>query len=362
MIETFIELIKSALYKEKAVIPENFDWDSARRVIAAHELYELTYYGLVNSGIPVPDWLRQKFFERITVLMALWQKGEEVISALKELDVEYLPLKGIVIKDMYPEPYMRHMSDIDILIREKDYKSKIKPAMLKLGYVEGDESDHEYVWTKDGQIIELHKRIIPSYNKDFYGVIGDGWEWIKSDNQYAYLVAHFAKHYRDSGIGINHFVDLEICRNMSGGKGLKDLHLTEFCDNLNRTLDCWFRGKEYDEITRHITERIFGSGEYGNRIIAEKSSSLKQLNAAGGSVGKARIKRLLRAAFPSFSAMKKRYKILKYLPFLLPLLWVWRIICSPFRGNVKKNYENAKSIKKDDYRDELKFVGLDYRF
>lgn len=361
-VKTILSLVKSALYKEKTVIPENFDWELARKIIASQEIYELTYYGMVYSDAEIPKWLKTKFLERITILTTLWYKGEEVIAAFDKAGIDYIPLKGIVVKDYYPEPYMRHMGDVDILIHESDYADKIKPIMLGLGYREGVESNHEFQWIKDGYLIELHKKIIPSYNKDFYNVIGDGWGWLKDGNQYAYLVAHFAKHYRDSGIGIGHLVDLEVCRKMSESSGISDLHLTKFHNNLQRTLDCWFRNAEYDEITSFITRKIISGGEYGNRITAMKSSTLKLIYEAGGSVKKARIKHALRALFPTFSVMKKRYKVLKSLPFLLPFFYVWRMICSPFRGNIKKNVAINKSIKNDDYRNELKFVGLDFWF
>ena len=49
--------------------------------------------------------------------------------------------------------------------------------MQNLGYSEGSESDHELIWRKGNKIlIELHKRIIPSYNKDYYAYFGDGWQ------------------------------------------------------------------------------------------------------------------------------------------------------------------------------------------
>ena len=360
---TIILLIKSALYKTKVTLPEDFDLEKAKNIIYKHNIIGLIYFGLRNSGIEVPKWLNTKFYSRMVALENLWYKGKEIQEKFDSAKIEYIPLKGIVLKDLYPSPLMRSMSDVDILIREKDYKKKIKPIMKELGFTEGTESDHELHWTKDGQLIELHKRIIPSYNKDFYKIIGDGWEWIQN-NPYAYVFTHFAKHYRDSGIGISHLVDLEILRGRATDKGLKELHLDKFYNNVRRTLDCWFRNKEFDDVTERITNTIFMSGEYGTEETSIKSQSLKKINSAGGNVRKARTKDLINKAFPPYSAMKRRNPILKKIPVLLPFIWTWRILAAPFKGNVKKNYELNKSITEDkmQYKEELNSVGLDYWF
>ncbi|MBP5467412.1 MAG: nucleotidyltransferase family protein, partial [Clostridia bacterium] len=252
---------------------------------------------------------------------------------------------------------------IDILIREKDYKRKIRPLMLKSGYTEGIESDHELHWEKYGSIIELHKRIIPSYNKDFYRIIGDGWEWVQ-DNEYAYVFTHFAKHYRDSGIGISHLVDLEVLRTKATDNGLKELHLDKFYENVQRTLDCWFKDREYDEITERITDTIFRSGEYGTQETAVKSQNLKRINGTGGDYKKARFKDFVFRVCPPYGVMKIRNPILKKLPILLPFFWIWRLLSAPFKGKIRANYEQNKSITQDksDYKEELNAVGLDYWF
>jgi len=360
--KVIISLIKSALYKEKTIIPPDFDWDKAKFIIDIQEIHGLMYYGMVYSGYEVPKWLEETFLKRVTFLTRLWQKGEELQREFKKANIEFIPLKGIKLKDMYPDPYMRHMSDVDILIHECDYEKKVKPIMISLGYEEGTESDHELHWTKDGQMIELHKRIIPSYNKDFYRVIGDGWEWLKDDNEYAFIFTHFAKHYRDKGIGIGHLVDLEVIRNSATDKGLDTLHLEVFYKNVLKTLDCWFRDEEYDEITKQITKTVFYSGEYGTSETSRKSQNLKKINAAGGSAKKARLKDFILIVFPTYSSMKSMYPFLKYVPILLPLMWIFRIIRSFFRGNIIKIYKSNKSITHDKskYKEELAFVGLGY--
>lgn len=360
--KTVISLIKSALYNIKTVIPEGFDWEEFGNLVIRQNVSGLIYFGLYNSGCEIPEWLTNVFKNRMVRLEQLWYKVDEILTAFDKESIEYIPLKGIELKNHYPSPYMRQMSDADILIREKDYRKKIKPIMLSLGYSEGVESNHELHWIKEKQVIELHKRIIPSYNKDFYKIIGDGWDWVQQ-NPYAYVFTHFAKHYRDSGIGIKHIVDLEVIRNQATDKGLAELHLTKFYENVQRTLDCWFRDGEFDDVTTRITDTVFNGGEYGTRENSIKSQNLKKLKNADGNLKKARAKDFIYRLFPPYSVMKTNNPILRKLPILLPFMWIWRIIRSLFQGKVKKAYIENKNISENsDYMEELNAVGLDYWF
>ncbi len=93
--------------------------------------------------------------------------------------------------------------------------------MNRLGYLPGVESNHEYVWDKKNMLhVELHKMLIPSYNKDYYAYFGDGWRLAKKydgsefkmsdEDTFVYIFTHFAKHYRDAGIGIRHITDIYV--------------------------------------------------------------------------------------------------------------------------------------------------------
>ena len=43
---------------------------------------------------------------------------ELVFSALEELQVDYLPLKGTVLRKYYPEDWMRTSADVDVLVHK----------------------------------------------------------------------------------------------------------------------------------------------------------------------------------------------------------------------------------------------------
>lgn len=306
-----------------------------------------------------------------------------ICRAFDAAGIDYLPLKGIRIKRFYPETQMREMGDIDILIRLSDYNDKIKPAMISLGFTETKESAHELIWELPqlNISVELHKMLIPDYNKDFYAYFGTGWqravpaaetthEYVLSpEDEFIFMFTHFAKHYRDAGAGIKYVVDFYVWLQRYPSMDfeyieneLQKLKLIVFYKNVRKLLDVWFNGANGDEITDFLTDKVFGGGVYGNVDIS-LSAGLKESK-------KSKHYRFIHAVkmiFPPYSAMKTKYSVLKKLPFLLPLFWPIRWFAVLFfrPKEIKNQFDILKKMKKENvknYQAELNFVGLDYNF
>lgn len=380
-----IALVKSALTGEKAEIPENFDWDNALNTAKKHQIIPMLYYGVQYSGITPPAEIMQfselATYKNIAVSQNQLYALEQIYKAFDDNEIDYMPLKGSVLKFVYPKPEMRPMGDADILIRQEQYE-KIRPVMTGLGFSEILESDHELIWDKKGILhVELHKRLIPSYNKDYYEYYGDGWRFaehkencrydMRDEDNYIYLFTHYAKHYRDGGIGIRHMTDLYVFAVHSElnykyiEEELKKLQLFEFYKNTRHTLGVWFDGETPDNMSDLITAKIFGSGSYGTYDAHLLSAALKT-SGPNGNEAQVMKSLLKNKAFPPYKAMLSRYKCLEKHPALLPLMWLVRFLQIPFRrGSVKRNIENAKITAPDKviaYRDELEAVGLKYNF
>ena len=211
-----LDLVKACLTQEKAYIGSEFDWDAAYEIGRSHGILPMLYYGVVQSDIQCPAEMRNALrLETIKSAMLDQNQSREVEQIehrFQEQGIDYLLLKGVVMKQRYLHSEVRTMGDADILIREEQY-ARIRPIMQELGFTEILESDHELVWDKPGSLhLELHKRLIPSYNKDFYAYYGDGWSLahrtdssrheMRDEDEFIYLFTHYAKHYRDGGVGI----------------------------------------------------------------------------------------------------------------------------------------------------------------
>lgn len=383
--KNIMEIVKSALnIKCEVKTPE--DWEKIVSLGQKHKVMPLFYYGMYNAGLKVPAEVDAKLFNNTALNIAVNNKQLYELDVIrKELlanQIDFIVLKGAVLKQYYPKPEMRPMGDIDILIKIDQYE-KIKPIMQKNGFIEERESDHEFVWIKGQIMVELHKKLIPSYNKDFYEYYGDAWkkaipiegstefDYSKEDN-FIYLFTHFAKHYRDAGIGLIHIIDiflfLENNQDMDEEyifAELQKLCLLDFYKNVKQTIEAYFKNGVANTKTDIILERVFNSGSYGNNkanaisITAKKTKNLKN---------KKQIRFILffKRVFMPYKIMCGRHRVLKKAPVLLPFFWAYRVFWVLFKTkNLKKEISYLKYSSPNEvvkFYNELNMVGLDFNF
>lgn len=306
---------------------------------------------------------------------------ERIYGAFEENGIDYLPLKGCRMKHLYPKPELRYMGDADILIRMEQYPNA-RTVMASLGFEEGAESDHELHWNHPELNLELHKRLIPTYNQDFYRYSGDGWDkatiheghcWMMSpEDEWLYLFTHFTKHFRDGGIGCRHVADLWVylkhhpALDAAYIQGeLSRLQLVEFHENMRNMLEVWFGDAVPDEKTELITDYIFSNGSWGNeqtRLLSLNSDKSVTTTAA-----ESKLRYLWRVAFPDLYFMQRDYPVLKRAPWLLPVMCVYRLFRKLFleRGRVRKTKNTMDKLTTDDLsarKQMLNYLGLEIRF
>lgn len=380
-----ILLIKSALTGEKYSLPEDFDLKSAFNLTKKHGIGSMFYYGAINCGLEEDNPVLQDAFLMTCAMISRNAKQifeiEKLFEKFDESKIEYMPLKGTLLKDMYPKSEMRVMADADILIKTAQY-NQIKSIMLDLGYEEKAVTDHELQWLRPSLYVELHSRLIPSYNKDYYDYYGDGWQLAKlcdgtrysmtDEDQMIYLFTHFAKHYRDAGIGLKHIVDLWIYRNNKSTldeeyikNELKKLQLDKFYLNIIETLEVWFKGKSSSEITDFVTDYIFECGAAGskeNYIVSDMLKNSKTISAGKSS----KFKRYWYYIFFPYTKMCMKYPFLKKFPIALPIMWVVRWISALMDKNKIASVNAVVNEVSDDQildrQRSLNFVGLDFNF
>ena len=382
----FLSLIRSALTETVYALPKDFDFGRAYAVAERHQVLPLIYYGAVWDPSFTSHHSAETFFRRVCTYISpsahQQETAEDLCRHFDRVGIDYMPLKGMVMKKLYPGPEMRVMGDADILIRVEDY-DRVSAAMKSLGGTRLLESDHEYTWTlPGGMTIELHKRLIPSYNEDYYAYDGDGWRLAKpiaagahrhdmtNEDQLIYLFTHFAKHYRDKGAGVKYVVDFYVFRRRYPEldmvyleRELKKLRLWDFFENVMRLIEVWFEGGETDEKMDFLTNRIFDDGVFGR----EERSAVSSAVRLSKGMRSPKAKRMLRILFPSYAVMCTRHAVLKRWPLLLPFLWIGRPISILFSHRERiADKKNQLSLMSDEniaaYRRELNYVGLDFHF
>ena len=382
-----ITLINNALKNENQPLPEDFDYSMVYDFGIKHQILPMLYYGGANNPqFIASDKDNKMLFGTMSLAATSENQLIEIDRVCKEFDkngIEYLKLKGSIIKRLYPSSEMHIMSDADILIRENQM-DKLEKLLPTIGCTFECASDHEWIWKSDVISFELHKRIVASYQKDFYDFFGNGWKLAKKKNEqsceyemsledeFLYLFTHLAKHYREAGVGIKHLTDIYLFLKAYTSlnmeyiyTSLEKMHLLEFYKNIKNVLDVWFYGAECDEVSKFITAKIFDDGVYGTLVNSLKADALK-FSKGTDEKGAKRKKRIYMVFLP-YNRMCAVFPILRKAPILLPFLWIWRLIRTVLfrRNNVKKlNQEvnNYSQSEIDAYQLELNYVGLDYNF
>lgn len=379
-IRFLIDVLKSAITNKAITLPEFEISEDVFLILKKHHITTMFFYGLLNCNAMFDD-VKNKLHDVVISEFVISEKQmlcfADIVERFKENKIDYMPLKGCLLKSNYPKPEIRRMGDIDILIKTNQYKKIIK-VMRDLGFEQGKETDHELKWTRDGILVELHKRLIPTDNIDYVAVLGDGWSLAKkiTDNEYSmnkedmfiYLFLHFTKHYRDAGIGIIHMCDIYIYTNSVEldfgyiSERLKKLGIYEFWLNVEYTLGVWFGENIDTKISDYITEVILNSGVYGTYNNIVLSVALKQKEKSEKFLND-----VWRQLFPSYTWMKNRHPILADAPVFLPFFWIvrWFDLCFKNRKRIFDKISERKIAtdqRVSEYEKSLAYVGLKYDF
>ena len=329
-----ISIVRCAMTKKTPQLTEDVNFEQMYEYAQKAQMVPLLYYGLQDIPGFFDNIIGKKFFMSTMNYMSMSQDQmaeiDKVCNALDKAGVSYMKLKGSLIKNFYEYSEMRTMSDADILIRIDEYE-KLKDACEAIGYYQTDESDHEYIWESDEKklTIEFHKWLIPSYNKDYFEYFGVGWDFAKKvegknseyqmsdEDFFVYIFAHFAKHYRDSGVGIKYLTDFYLFLKQKPGldmgyvrNAFEKLQMDKFWDNIDKLLRVWFDGEESNEVIDYMTVKMFGSYTYGNVEHNFKSDVLKR-SKLGESNKKITVKKLVQLVFLPYKNMKMLYPVLE---------------------------------------------------
>ena len=124
-------LVGNALIKNNLLDEENPNGDEN------HDGDKTQGGGENNSGV-IRSEVKQKFEKQILTAIYRYENINSELETLKtafeEEKIPFIPLKGSVIRQYYPEPWLRTSCDIDILVHEEDIERAIAVLTDKNGY------------------------------------------------------------------------------------------------------------------------------------------------------------------------------------------------------------------------------------
>ena len=306
-----------------------------------HSLTAAVAYALESVGIKdhAFEQAKAKSIRKITLMEF---EKTRLFERLEEKGIWYAPLKGCIVKELYPSIGMRQMSDFDILY-DKDHSAELQEIMLSLGFTcEESGKGHQDVYYKQPVCnFEMHTKLFSEWhNKEIYAYYSSVKDrLIRNENDrygyhfnindfYIYLIAHEYKHYIQGGTGIRSLLDTyvlwqkcahEFDHNYIQKECMK-MGIDDF-EHKNKQLALrLFSGDTLNKDDQEMLDYIILSGTYGtlqNHLKNEVS------NNGGGKIGKYRVIR--DKFFLPMSVIKDKYPFVYRHKILLPGLFLYRI-------------------------------------
>lgn len=385
-IETFIGIVKAGLCGEGVSIPKDFEMDKLYILAKRHRIMGLIFNGAKVSGADEGVDAMKKLYMGAVAELSFHEKQmsclEPLFNALFENKISFMPLKGTTLKPLYPRPELRSMGDADILIKMEEYP-RVKKVLENLSFEFKSQSSNEIVWEKGNSLhLELHSALFPSYTEEFLSVFGDGWTKAVLDgteyrykmtleDEFVYNFTHFTKHYKLGGIGVKHLCDLWLLSKNPSldfakvDREIETLDLTEFYQNIMKTLSFWFEGGEADSKVELITKTIIRSGAFGTKQTSQNAFALRLAAENGTNGEKKRFLVWMFKIFPAAKFIEHKYPFLKKQPWLLPLAWLLRWFDALFlhRGKIKTGVKAIKNTDEEtSLRIEKEFLEVGLKF
>ena len=275
-----IYLLGCAVRGEKPDSDRITDCDHIMEIAANHMLTAAAAYALKSAGITNERVEKSFFFShRNTILYK--QAWDEIAAHLDKAEIWYMPLKGALLKELYPNAVMREMSDYDVLIdslRAKD----VKAIMEESGFSTEDfgKSNHDIYYKSPVLNFEIHTQLFGFINnKEIYEYYSDvksklirvrGFEYhFSPEDCYIYLISHEYKHFCNKGTGLRSLLDIYVYLkntnlDMNYVKAeTEKLSISEF-EQSNRSLALnLFGEKALSDADQEMLDYILSSGAYG---------------------------------------------------------------------------------------------------
>lgn len=379
-----IYLIRTALGVQPK--PENFKvtdsealeiYDVAKRHDVGHLVsFALDKDSLLNTKDEKLREIRQVYLKSVRRCARQDFCYEEIKNCFSKNDIDFIPLKGFVTRNYYPERWMRTSGDLDILVRKEDYTKAKELAESNLGYKhEGSCAYHTEFSTDKNVLVEIHNSISDEDQNSVSNVLDEIWDTsvqsdicerkMRDDYYYFHHIFHMLRHFEDGGIGLRFFIDLYLLNKMQISDSEKKARkeriraegLEKFESGVIALAKYLFEGdienEPEEDVLSQMLDYVFASGTYGtiSQKVAYKSEK------EGG-----RIKYIKRRVFMPYNEIKNSYPILEKHKILTPVYEVVRWCRLIFKKQSKNSsYEIKKTFAKSDttdYTKMRKYLGL----
>lgn len=375
---TLLELLKASLFEIKPAIPADVDWDAVMAEAGAQ-----TVVALAAKAVPDEYFLKwQKYALQSRGQFVRVMHGQsQLVNLLEQARIPLVILKGTAAAMYYPEPFLRAMGDIDILVPQDKFDEAVR-LIESNGYKRFHELENHMTtsirprhieFSKAGIEYELHYHF-SGRGIDIENTLISGLEHVETAEIGGFtftvlppmengllLLAHAGFHLCSSELGLRQIIDwmMFVHRELDDEKwkncfcgmteraGLRKLAvaMTRLCrDYLGLPGEYRWCEEADEKVVSELLELILERGNFGRK--APNHYNIENITA------KARAKGLFTYLNQISSAVWKRQSVQRSITILRPFVFIKefatlfnrRVRAS--KGNLIKDLKTGNELSK----------------
>lgn len=388
LVELLASYIRDIQIKEVEVGEDQLE--ELLKIARIHDVVPLLYASLeryAGESIKRSSIFNTIKMGSVKLAMRQIQHISSISSVMERFNKESIPvimLKGLVVREFYPDPEFRTMSDADILVKKVDFE-KAKIILEELGYYDSGHVDpkHTCFIHKVNMPVELHwsplnperhKKNIAAYERQVWeNAIEVEINKVKAlslsmEDLVLYICLHMAKHFFVTGFGLRQMIDLVVLveANRDGidwerlYKKAEEFSVSRFLVSLFSACNRLFKMHIPAEFQSHMsidekrieifTGDILAGGTFGGSSTERKVSNrimtyVKDIDSKGIMN---KIRNILRFLFPLPKKLGDGYSYARKFWLLLPIAWIHRFYFNLIRrdrGDVFKSFWGNRKDK-----------------
>lgn len=344
-----LDVIRAVMQQQEVPgFPEQLTLEELYAFAKHHNVEALVYHGLCQLELDVtsPAWCHWENRASMLLAQGVVQLNDRdvLFDALCGAGIPLLPVKGSWLKELYPNMEYRQMADLDMLI-PAEKAQEARKIMLSLGYSTDafeDSPNHAGYLKPPYTEVELHVSLLSEDDGGYYDDVWnrvqkvDGYPCLyrfRAEDEYIFYLLHLNKHLEDAGTGIRSILDSLVYRTAYTDmdwqylkKELDRLNLWQRAKQVETLSDCWFKtGEAVPGELEPLAESILSAGSYGSIANRSRKRLEKLQEKYKNPLLRGIVYWIIRICRP-LEEMEKSFPVLKKLPVLLPLFWIYRAV------------------------------------
>jgi hypothetical protein len=270
----------------------------------------------------------------------------EITALFEREGIDYVPLKGAALRELWPEPWMRTSCDLDILVREEDMARARDALCAHLGYVQRSVGFRDVsLYSPSDVHLELHFSLRDT--ADRCPPLRAAWEYaervgesrahrLRPDFHILYLLSHLLGHIGSGGGGIRPVLDLALlCRAPHDTAALDALlaecRLSRFGEAVTALGNAILDGGEVNGAPAALLDWLIGGETYGEM---HRRAEVKRAKGSTAASRRTRRRYVLSRLFPPRRELALIYPSLARHAWLYPLCALRRLLRLLFGGRL----------------------------